>query len=132
MHPLLEPCQLYTGKLTKLGYPVVAQRLWREFFGDYPKHLEVDHLCCNPACIHPKHLQLVTHKENLRRVWMRQTHCKIGVHPKTIENTYKTNTGRLACKPCMMFKELRRTISRRLRRGKNKMFNLRSMPSLNA
>lgn len=32
-----------------------------------PEGLEIDHLCRNPTCVNPKHLEPVTHLENLRR-----------------------------------------------------------------
>lgn len=35
--------------------------------GPIPHGLELDHLCRNPSCANPAHLEPVTHKENLRR-----------------------------------------------------------------
>ena len=30
--------------------------------------LELDHLCCNPRCVNPTHLEPVTRQENIRRI----------------------------------------------------------------
>lgn len=35
--------------------------------GPVPDGLELDHLCRNPPCINPAHLEAVTHAENMRR-----------------------------------------------------------------
>lgn len=35
--------------------------------GDIPASLEVDHLCGNPPCCNPRHLEAVTRNENARR-----------------------------------------------------------------
>ena len=35
--------------------------------GPIPEGLELDHLCRNPYCVNPDHLDAVTHEENLRR-----------------------------------------------------------------
>ena len=32
-----------------------------------PRHLVVDHLCFNPPCVNPAHLDVVTQRTNLRR-----------------------------------------------------------------
>jgi hypothetical protein len=32
-----------------------------------PKGMHVDHLCRNPPCVNPNHLEVVTHRENLMR-----------------------------------------------------------------
>ena len=55
---------------------------------------QIDHLCNNPNCVNPEHLELVTARENsLRSNSMsgrraRQTHCKHG-HEFTEENTMR-------------------------------------------
>lgn len=36
--------------------------------GPVPAGLELDHLCRNPLCINPDHLEPVTHAENMRRM----------------------------------------------------------------
>lgn len=52
--------------------------------GPIPEGLTLDHLCRNPGCVNPAHLEPVTNRENiLRGVGItaqraRQTHCKRG------------------------------------------------------
>lgn len=39
-----------------------------EFFvGTIPQGWHIDHLCRNPACVHPEHLEPVTQRENMHR-----------------------------------------------------------------
>lgn len=87
--------------------------------GPIPKGLTVDHLCFNPLCCNPAHLQLLTLGENAARKDPRKkrggdlykergyhsrsprrvrTHCKRG-HEFTPENTYHTKVQRY-CKAC--------------------------------
>lgn len=35
--------------------------------GDIPEGMELDHLCRNPSCVNPDHLEPVTHRENMVR-----------------------------------------------------------------
>jgi hypothetical protein len=35
--------------------------------GPIPSGLEIDHMCFNPSCVRPDHLDAVTHAENMRR-----------------------------------------------------------------
>jgi hypothetical protein len=48
--------------------PVKAYRWSYEYFvGPIPDGLVLDHLCCNPPCVNPDHLEPVTSGENVRR-----------------------------------------------------------------
>lgn len=79
----------------------VAYTLWR---GEIPDGMTLDHLCRNPNCANPKHLEVVSMRENvLRGVGptaqnARKTHCKRG-HEFTPENTYIRPGGR-ECRAC--------------------------------
>jgi hypothetical protein len=87
-----------------------------------PDGLVIDHLCRNPACVNPAHLEPVTHGENILRGIgptaenAKKTHCKYG-HEFTPENTYSRPSypnGR-ECRECK--RRLNREHLRR-RRGK--------------
>lgn len=67
--------------------------------GPIPEGLESDHLCNNRGCCNPKHIELVTHAENMRRRSERQTHCKQG-HEFTPENSYIQPDGARKCRRC--------------------------------
>jgi hypothetical protein len=70
------PCWAWLRHLTKRGYPHVstpngplcAHRWTYEMFvGPIPNGLEIDHLCRQPDCVNPDHLEPVTSPENMRR-----------------------------------------------------------------
>lgn len=71
---------------------------------------ELDHLCRTPACVHPLHLEDVSHLENMGRGYFAsKTHCVNG-HQFTPENTYLTRrTGKNGvtrrCKTCQNARE---------------------------
>lgn len=75
-----DDCMLYAGWCDKKGYGTVnvkidgiwkRRRLHREYYiskvGDIPDGLVLDHLCRNPPCFNPEHLEPVTNRENLTR-----------------------------------------------------------------
>jgi hypothetical protein len=45
---------------------------YRHHYGDIPVGLEIDHVCANKRCVNPKHLEAVTHLENVRRAVQRR------------------------------------------------------------
>jgi hypothetical protein len=66
--------------------------------------LKLDHLCRNPACVRPDHLEAVTARENTLRgigptaVNALKTHCVHG-HEFTPENTRMKGIRRV-CREC--------------------------------
>lgn len=56
------------GKLKNGGGPKPAYRVYYEKFkGPVPDGKQLDHLCRNPRCVNPEHLEPVTGAENVRR-----------------------------------------------------------------
>jgi len=72
-------------------------------YGRIPGKLDCDHLCRNPFCCNPEHIEPVSHRENLNRgnhFHRRKTHCKHG-HPFDEKNTYHRSDGKRACNICV-------------------------------
>lgn len=126
VHPL--GCWEFTGTLNEAGYGIVnvgrigtvakavrkAHRIvYEDFLGSIPEGLTLDHLCFNPRCVNPAHLEVVTNGENVRRAWRAgrmdpgaslraRTHCVNG-HPWDEANTrYRKNTQSTVrvCRAC--------------------------------
>lgn len=76
-----------TKKVHRISYELLIEPI--------PAGLQIDHLCNNPPCINPGHLEVVDARTNILRgngsaaQRARQTHCKRG-HRFTQENTYIT------------------------------------------
>lgn len=50
------------------GRNVYAHRwAWEEWNDPIPEGLVIDHLCRNPSCVNPDHLEVVTQRENVLR-----------------------------------------------------------------
>ena len=74
-------CWPWVGARDRAGYGMlkmgrttrVAHRVAYELaVGPIPDGLEVDHLCFNPSCVNPDHLEAVTPAENVRRAVARR------------------------------------------------------------
>jgi hypothetical protein len=103
-------CWPWAGQINHNGYgifsSILAHRLvYERFVGPVPDGLELDHLCSNPPCVNPWHLEPVTHQENLLRgrgfaaANAAKTHCYRG-HEYTPENTYLSAKGQRKCRAC--------------------------------
>ncbi len=56
------------GHMSRLGVRYLAHRYFYERAkGSVPGGLQLDHLCRNPSCVNPDHLEPVTNAENGRR-----------------------------------------------------------------
>jgi len=93
------------------GRKIMAHRaalMWRGI--EVPPKMEVDHLCRNRACCNPDHLEVVTHRENMRRgngmdrVHAAKTHCFRG-HEFDAANTYVAKNGSRTCRICRRMKD---------------------------
>lgn len=116
-------CWVWVSSCDEDGYPKCGYRAGqtlahRAFYvilvGPIPAGTELDHLCKNPSCVNPAHLEPVTHAINISRGDYaknhrnrRKTHCIHG-HEFTPSNTTieptKTGTAR-KCKTCKRERE---------------------------
>ena len=88
------------------------------FVGKIPKGMTIDHKCRNRSCVNPKHLRVMSFKENNAignspsAINARKTHCKRG-HEFTKENTYINQKGERHCRTC--FNMLMRNYRKKLK-----------------
>lgn len=90
------------GRLSKRAHRVA----WEFLRGEIPDHhatrepLVIDHLCRNPSCVNPWHLDPVTNAVNTRRgLSVREGTCGKG-HPRTAESTGVNSVGARFCRIC--------------------------------
>lgn len=96
------------GRIGRDGKTVLAHRAVYELLvGPIPDGLELDHLCRNPPCCNPDHLDPVTHAENVRRGragYAPTDRCKYGHDLNDPANVYRHTRGMKGrkCKPCAL------------------------------
>ncbi|MFI5629195.1 HNH endonuclease signature motif containing protein [Streptomyces sp. NPDC051664] len=103
-------CWEWRGERNKQGYGYYRVSGKRHYahrasyeavVGPIPDGLEIDHLCVNPPCINPAHLEPVTHAENQRRAAERQTACRRAGHDWTdLKNVRVRSNGSRYCAEC--------------------------------
>lgn len=103
-------CWVWEGSKSSPGYghfgldnktPASHRVAYEWFVGPIPEGLQLDHLCRNPSCVNPAHLEPVTPKENVQRglAGRLRTHCKHG-HKFTHANTVVDYRGHRNCLAC--------------------------------
>ena len=115
-------CWVWTGPPTPLGYRQISlqrrlvythRAVYELLVGPIPEGLTLDHLCRNPPCVNPAHLEPVTNAENIRRgisppgINSRRLVCKSG-HPFDDANTYIRPDGYRECRKCHCIRDVAR------------------------
>jgi hypothetical protein len=97
---------------------MVHRWVYEQLVGPIPAGLVLDHLCRNPACVRPMHLEPVTQQENILRgqglaaANAVKTECSRG-HPYTEANTYRRPDGYRDCRECVNLRSRERNERRR-------------------
>ena len=115
-------CIEFHGARHEFGYGIVTDGRrnfyghrvsYEAFVGPIPDGLTIDHLCKNPPCWNPWHLEAVTRGENTLRGDtisgrnLRKTCCPRG-HEYNEENTYYYANGSRRCRACARADQLAR------------------------
>lgn len=121
-----QDCWLWTAAPTSQGYGsfyrIDRSRVYAHVFafltckGPIAEGLELDHLCRNPLCVRPDHLEAVTHRENvLRGIGLTaqnaaKTHCKNGheLTPENLSTPHKNQPVARLCRACRRIKSAKR------------------------
>lgn len=97
------------------NHVLVHRRAYELWVAPIPDGLHLDHVCRNPACCNPEHLEPVTQAENMRRMaehnqeeW---TTCQSGRHPYPENRVLERSTGKTRCGECA--KEAKRKYKRK-------------------
>lgn len=108
-------CWVWTGATTHGGYgwfqvggTTGAHRVAYQFLiGEIPDGLHLDHLCRNPPCVNPYHLDPVSIAVNNRRAAEAQSSCRYG-HIYDEPNTAYDRHGYRYCRACNRARQRRR------------------------
>src|SRR5262249_42881584 len=118
-------CWPWTGAKNQWGYGRVhdyagdklvqrqAHRVVYELLrGPIPEGTEPDHLCRNPGCVNPGHLEPVSHQENIQRGKRRelcpQGHALIGSNLAEYRHPNNRQKSERRCKRCHREREAAR------------------------
>lgn len=116
------PCWVWIGAKARgygrfqdgSGSVVQAHRFSYELGDPIPEGQHLDHLCRNPACVRPNHLEAVSCRTNVLRgvgasaVNAAKTECIHG-HPLEGENLYVKPSGYRECRTCTRERDRRRS-----------------------
>lgn len=101
-------CWRWGGALDPNGYGRISNRngtqlvhrvVYQALVGPIPDGFVLDHLCRNPTCVNPDHMDVVTMRENVDRGRSKaKSHCKWG-HEYTPANTLIRKDKRV-CREC--------------------------------
>jgi hypothetical protein len=109
-------CWIWTGAKNAKGYGrfwwhgrlhLAHRWAYERVNGPIPVGLVIDHICNQPSCVNPNHLEVATRGHNVlregskapSRVNALKTECIHG-HLFTKENTYVKSDGRRDCRAC--------------------------------
>lgn len=122
-------CWEWVGTRLPTGYGTLGigkkrvyahRHAWEFLVGPIPEGLVMDHLCRNPPCVNPDHLEPVTEQENIARGFAgvvaglqraARTHCPHGHEFNDANTVWFTNTRN--GKPYRQCRECRRSADRR-------------------
>lgn len=107
-------CRVWLGHISPEGYGKIRahyahRRSYELRVGPIPDGLVIDHLCSNRWCVEPRHLEPVTHTENIRRAYRQIEACPRG-------HAYGDDNPRGKCRPCAR-KRVAAWTEERLKRG---------------
>ena len=113
-----DECWLWIGEsIQKTGYAQYGTRLahrvsWEITNGKIPRGMTIDHLCFVPLCMNPKHLEVVTLAENVRRMNMlNRGRCRKGHVIRGLEDVYiRPDNGRSMCRSCMQARQRKEVV----------------------
>lgn len=116
------PCWVWMASTDRKGYGRIAVNghntrahrfAYMLIVGPIQDGLTVDHLCRNPPCVNPEHLEPVTNRDNILRgggvaaINAKKTACLAG-HQYDLFNTYIETSGKRDCRICKLERENKR------------------------
>lgn len=96
---------------------------WELTHGPIAARMDIDHLCRNPSCVRPDHLEPVSRGANIRRGAASNVAgwCRSGRHPWVHATILVESNGTKRCLPCRREHEHERTIRRAARRAEERV-----------